>query len=165
MSIIRLAMPELPQAVEIAVDLDEEQLLNIDGADVMTASAMAVGPTGVSLDLLAVGGRFHYVPEGWRDWWEAEHCAACDGLAALDVFRLFAQWKGNRKRSRGEHGPPAAGAELRKLLLSAALRRHAEGASLRAATTAALDTHLGVWDKTDHDALLQRLKRHRKKSR
>lgn len=165
MSTILLTLPELPAPVKLTLDLDAEQLLNMDGAEVMTASALLVGPDGVALDLPAVGGRFRHLPESWRDWWEAGRREACSGLAALDALRLFGQWKGNRKRSRGEHGPPAAGAELRKLLLSAALRHLAEGASLRAATAAALDAHLAAWDKAEHDALLQRLKRHRKKGR
>jgi hypothetical protein len=67
-STILLTLPELPAPVKLTLDLDAEQLLNMDGADVMTASALLVGPDGVGLDLPAVGGRFRHLPESWRDW-------------------------------------------------------------------------------------------------
>jgi hypothetical protein len=151
-----------PLLATFALALDVEQLDSMDGAEHMTASELAVDASGLLLTLPVVGGRLRYLPETWRGWWPTSGFTDCDGIRALAVLRAFALWESSRPRHRGEHGPPAAGDDLRRLLLSAALAAVANGLSYRAAVNHALDEHDLCGS---HEALLRRLKRHMAKGR
>lgn len=145
-----------PIRATFALSLDVEQMASMDAAERMTASAVAAGPDGLALTLPVVGGRLRYLPAGWREWWASAGIAAGEGLPALATLRMFAA----RTKHRGEHGPPSAGAVLRRLLLSAALRRVADGASMRAAVADTTASHLPDRDERADAALLRRLTRH-----
>lgn len=143
-----------PMVATVALALDAEQVDSMDAVERMTASELAVGANGITLTL--VHGLLRYMPDGWRHWWTAAGLELCDGIRALAVLRLFTM----RPKHRGEHGPPAAGADLRRLLLSAALRRVADGASMRAAVADAVETHAPRKRAAAEVALLRRLTRH-----
>lgn len=146
--------------IEIALDAEQIASMDDDEAEHVTASDLEVGASGLLLTLPVVGGRFRYMPETWRGWWPTSGFTDCGGIRALAVLRVFALWESTRPRHRGEHGPPAAGDDLRRLLLSAALRRVADGASMRAAVADAVETHAPTTGAAAEAALLRRLTRH-----
>lgn len=143
-----------PLLATLAIGFDSEQVDSMDAAERMTASELAVSANGIKLTLLH--GLLRYMPDGWRDWWVSADLEPCVGMPALASFRLFT----SRAKRRGEHGPPATGAALRRLLLSAALRRVADGASMRVAVADAIETHAPERGATAEAALLRRLTRH-----
>lgn len=148
----------------IHITLNAEQAAGMDAADVMTAESIAVDRHGVRLRMPALapvpGGSavFTYTPVRWTAWWRSRQPTECEGHDALLVITQFVS---EDRPKRGQHGPPRADAELRRLLICGALRRIGTGQSLRAAVAAALEDHHPDATGKDEAALLKRVVRQR----